>query len=63
VLATTLSHFPELATELKLLGSGRNTDLMDDWVDALWTHARQTLQSLASFVPTSIAHGSPDGME
>jgi hypothetical protein len=25
-----LSHFPELKTELELLGSGRNADLIED---------------------------------
>jgi hypothetical protein len=32
-----LSHFPELRTELVLLGSRHNADLTDDRVDALWT--------------------------
>jgi hypothetical protein len=35
VLAAALSHFLELETKLELLGSGRNTDLMEDQVDAL----------------------------
>jgi hypothetical protein len=34
-LAVTLSHFLELWTELELLGSGRNVDLMNDPMDAL----------------------------
>jgi hypothetical protein len=29
-LATTLSHFWELGTELKLLGSGHSADLIED---------------------------------
>jgi hypothetical protein len=34
-LAAALSHFPELGTELEVLGSGRNTDLREDQVNAL----------------------------
>jgi hypothetical protein len=36
VLVAALSHFSELETKLELLRSGRNTDLMEDQVDALW---------------------------
>jgi hypothetical protein len=36
-LAAILLHIPELGTELGLLGSRRNADLMEDQVDAIWT--------------------------
>jgi hypothetical protein len=36
-LATTLSHFLELQTELELPRSGHNVNLMERQVDALWT--------------------------
>jgi hypothetical protein len=56
-----MSHFPELGTELELLGYGLNADLIEDQVNALWTQARQASDSLLSFVPPSVVHGSPDG--
>jgi hypothetical protein len=62
VLVATLSHFPEFETELVLLRSGRNADLTEDQVDALWTQARQASESLASFIPSLVACGSPDSM-
>jgi hypothetical protein len=34
-LVATLTHFPELGAELKLLGSGHSADLTEDQVDAL----------------------------
>jgi hypothetical protein len=37
MLVAILSHFPELKSELELLGSGRNADLTEDQVDAFWT--------------------------
>jgi hypothetical protein len=37
-LVAALSHFPELKTELGLLGSGRNSVLIEDEADALWAH-------------------------
>jgi hypothetical protein len=36
VLVAALSHFPELKSELDLLGSEWNADLIDDQEDALW---------------------------
>jgi hypothetical protein len=36
-LSTALSHFPELGTDLELIGSRRNVDLTEDQVDALST--------------------------
>jgi hypothetical protein len=38
-LATTMSHFLELETELELLGPGHNADLGEYQVDSLWTQA------------------------
>jgi hypothetical protein len=40
-LATALSHFPKLETELELLGSGCNVDLTEDQVDDLGTQTHQ----------------------
>jgi hypothetical protein len=39
VLVAALLHFPELGTELRLLGSGCNADLVEHQVDALLTQA------------------------
>jgi hypothetical protein len=50
VLVAALSHFPELATELELLRSGRNVDLTENQVNALWTQGRLAFDSLASYV-------------
>jgi hypothetical protein len=60
-LATALLHFPEMEKELKLLGFGRNMDVMEDQVDALWIWARPALDSLASHVLPSVARIPPDG--
>jgi hypothetical protein len=38
-LTVVLSYFPELASELELLGSGYNTDLMSDEMETLWARA------------------------
>jgi hypothetical protein len=46
-LTAILSHFPELETELDLLGSGRNVDLIESKLDALWTQTCQASESLA----------------
>jgi hypothetical protein len=62
VLVAAVSHFLELEAELELLGSGRNVDLKEDQVDALWTQTRQASESLVAFIPPSVAHGSPDDM-
>jgi hypothetical protein len=35
-LFAALLHFPKLETELEMLGSVGNADLMEDQVDALW---------------------------
>jgi hypothetical protein len=47
VLVAAVLHFSELKTELEVLGSGCNTDLIEDKVDALWTHVCTTSDSLA----------------
>jgi hypothetical protein len=60
-LVNALSHFPELEAELELLGSGCNTTLIEDQVDALWALACPTSNLLASHVLPSVARGSPDG--
>jgi hypothetical protein len=60
-LVFALSHILELDAELELLGSGRNTTLMEDQVDALWIMARSALNLLASHILPSVAHSTPDG--
>jgi hypothetical protein len=62
-LFAALSHFPELKSELELLGSGRNADLSDDEVDALWPLVSVASDSRASFVPSMFAHDPPDDAE
>jgi hypothetical protein len=62
VLVATVSHFPELKFELELLGSRRNANLTEDKADALWTRVCVALDSLASYVPSSVACGPPDGV-
>jgi hypothetical protein len=57
-----VSHFSELKSELELLGSRRNADLTKDEADAFWTRVRVALDSLASYVPASVARGPLDGM-
>jgi hypothetical protein len=61
MLVATLSHFPELGAELKLLGSGRGVDQSEDQVDFIWTGVRLALDFLALQVPLSVAHGPPIG--
>jgi hypothetical protein len=61
-LVPTVSHFLELKTELEVLRSGRNADLIEDEANALWTQVHVTSDSLASYVPSSIAHNPPDGV-
>jgi hypothetical protein len=61
VLVATLSHFLELKTKLGLLGSGRNVNLVEDEVDALWTWVSAASDSLASNAPSSVARSSIDG--
>jgi hypothetical protein len=62
VLVATLSHFPELEAKLELLRSGRNTNLAEDQVDALWTRMRLALDSPVSHVLPSVAPSPSDGV-
>jgi hypothetical protein len=62
-LVVALSHFPELEPELLLLGSKREADLSDDWVDALWPLVSASSNSPASLVPSSLAHDPSDDTE
>jgi hypothetical protein len=55
-LVAALSQFPELKSELELLGFGRNTNLTDNQADALWPLGSAASDSLASLVPSSLAH-------
>jgi hypothetical protein len=61
VLVAALSYFPELKSELELLGFGHNTDLIEDQVDALWPLVSVTSDSLALLVPSSVSHHHLDG--
>jgi hypothetical protein len=60
-LVAVMLHFPELKSELELLGSEGNVDLTDHEVDALWTRVREDLDSLVPYVPSSVACNPPDG--
>jgi hypothetical protein len=57
----TVSHFPKLKSELELLGSECNADLIEDEADGLWTRVNTTSNSLVSYVPSSVAHDPPEG--
>jgi hypothetical protein len=57
VLIAVLKHFPEL----ELLGSGYNADRMDGQLEAFWTQTCQTLKSMSSWVPPSVARSPPNG--
>jgi hypothetical protein len=59
-LAITVSHFPKLDINLEVLGSRRSARLTQDEVDALWSRVCIAVNSLASHVPSSIAHNPPD---
>jgi hypothetical protein len=50
------SHFLELESELELLGSGYNADLMNDEMETPWTRTCRASESLSSRVP----HNPPD---
>jgi hypothetical protein len=62
VLVAALSHFPELETELELLMSGRNADLIGDQAYALWTWVHAASDLLASHVSPSVARSPPDSV-
>jgi hypothetical protein len=51
-LVSTLWHFPELKSELEVLGSGQNVDLTDDQVDVIWPLVSAASDLLASLVPS-----------
>jgi hypothetical protein len=51
----------ELETDLELLGSRHNGDLMEDQMDALWTLVRSTSDSLVAHILPSFACGRLDG--
>jgi hypothetical protein len=61
-LVACLSHFPKLVTEVELLGSKRNADLLEDHVDALLIQACLASDSLSSHVLPSVVHSSPDSV-
>jgi hypothetical protein len=61
-MVTTISHFSELKSELELLGSRHKVDLIEDEADALWTRVSAASDSLASYVPSSVAHGPPNNV-
>jgi hypothetical protein len=52
-LVAALLHFPEQKPKLELLGSGHNTNLMEDQADALWTRVHVTSDALASHILSS----------
>jgi uncharacterized protein YxjI len=60
-LVADVSHFVELKSKLELLGSGRKVNLTQDEADALWTRLHVALDTPASYVPSSVAYGPPDG--
>jgi hypothetical protein len=60
-LVAAVSHFLELKSELALLGSRRNADLTKHEADALWTRVHVASHLLASYVPSSVARGPPNG--
>jgi hypothetical protein len=62
-LVAILLHFPELETEVELLGFGRGTDLSDDQADALRQLISVTSDSLASLVSSSLARDSPNDVD
>jgi hypothetical protein len=59
-LAIAVSHIPKLDINLEVLGSRRSARLTQDEVDALWSRVCIAVNSLASHVPSSIAHNPPD---
>jgi hypothetical protein len=55
-------HFPELDADLEVLGSERSAGLIDNEVDALWSHMCVAADSLSSHVPSVVAHNPPNGV-
>jgi hypothetical protein len=60
VMVAVVSHFPELDTDLEVLGSRCSMGLTSDEVDALWSHVRAATDSLTSHIPSSVARNPPD---
>jgi hypothetical protein len=60
-LITVVLHFPELKTELEVLGSRCSTDMTEDEVDALWIRVLVASDLLASHIASSVAHNPPYG--
>jgi hypothetical protein len=52
--------FPKLDVDLEVLESERNAALTKGLVDAMWSHVRVAVDSLASHVPSSVARNPPD---
>jgi hypothetical protein len=46
---------------MEVHGFGRSAGLIEDEVDALWSQVRTATDSLASHVPSSVAHNPPNG--
>jgi hypothetical protein len=62
VLVATVSHFPELDANLKVLGSGCNTGLTKGKVDGLQSRVHAAADLLASHIPSSVAHNPLDSV-
>jgi hypothetical protein len=62
VLVATVSHLPELETELEELWSGRSEDLTEEEVDAFWTRVCLASDLLGSHVPSLVTLNLPDGV-
>jgi hypothetical protein len=62
-LVAVMSHFPELEPKLELLGYGRDADLSDDQVDAIWPLVSIASDLLVSLIPSLLARGPPDDTE
>jgi hypothetical protein len=60
-LITVVLHFPELKTELEVLGSRCSTDMTEDEVDALWIRVLVASDLLAPHIASSVAHNPPYG--
>jgi hypothetical protein len=61
-LVAAVLHFPDLGTDLEVLGTERNMGLKEDEVNALWSRVHAAADSLASHIPSSVARNPPDSM-
>jgi hypothetical protein len=61
VLVDVVLHFPELDADLEVLGSKHSVELIDNEVDALWSHMCVAADSLSSHVPSAVACNPPNG--